>query len=629
MFTKLWLWQPLMGAILQQENNASLEKIYARGIEVSDSYHVNSSLNQQFLMNQICGSRRMCWSLALLCLQEAAQDNIDQAASAHTKSSDGDVLSRLDGNSSDKDSASKEITSHKLQDIQREVFMKIMTTHQSWVQHVIDDASDLCKSLTPRDLVTAKKIFIGTYSPQKTTQESPVHTLLTVKFEENVWPTLRSRGWKVDEKSGVQRKYYSHGGQNYSSIAAVLNAIPKKHPELNPMVNSTISAVQALCKEDDSDVAQVDFDPKNITLSSLKDFLLQYAPLQLIVDRNKPGRIKLHHNTMIGRLSLLKQLHDAVQTADKDLPVDATAVKRNAALSKLIKIDPKSSSLPHPQWTCLHDAVLLRAVAKHGWIDRQSSVNAIANDKNVCWGPPFEVPDVSGEDNPSGSVEQPQGNPSSVLKYNKILTVARRAAAFLNSFKGELREGMTDSVFTELSEKLVKTYSLKNQDEEGVLLDVNEEHLKELILLDKASSEDCEELPSKKALTKRLKKILNALTGKASEAMEEADETQHDCVDTKAATVENHGFALIDQMERSNVLLAEMTRGLLKLTKKSNKQREFAQLIINEIDARIGDMSSFDGKGAPLDTMKKLKEHILVYFNNCKSAVRPAKNVLR
>lgn len=568
----------------------------------------------------------MCWSLALLCLQEAAQDSINQEAAADAKSSDGDVLSRI--GASDKEPHNEE-SSQKLQDAHHELFMKVMMTHQSWVQNVIDDACELCKSSTPRDLVRAKKISIGTYSPQKTPQESPVHTLLSVKFEESVWPTLRSRGWKVDEKAGDQRKSYSHGGQNYSSIAAVLNAIPKKHPELNPMVNSTILAVQALCKEEDRNVVKVDFDPKNVTLSSLKDFLLLYAPLQLIADRNRPGRIKLHHNTMIGRLSLLKQLHVAVKAADKNLPPDATTAERNTALSKLIKVDPKSSSLPHPQWTCLHDAILIRAVAKHGWIDRQASVNAIASDKSICWGLPFEVPNVSEEENSSMPEEQPQGNPPSVLKYSKVLTVARRAAAFLNNLKDELREGMTDSIFTELSEKLVKTYSLKNQDEEGILLNVDEEHLKKLILSDKATSEDCEELPSKKALTKRLRKIITVFTGKASEAIAEADDIQHECTDASAATVKNYGFALIDQMERANVLLAEMTRGLLKLKKKSNKQKEFAELIINEIDARIEDMARCGEKSGLLDSMKKLKEHMFVYYSNCKSAVRPAKNVLR
>jgi hypothetical protein len=212
---------------------------------------------------------------------------------------------------------------------------------------VLSDALAFSKTALPRDKGFTQKVLTGMHSPQKTPTENQVLIQLSLGFEEGVWPALRSRGWKVDDKKGDKHKCYSHNGQSYSSIVAVLNAIPKKHPELMNMINSLITSVRAICKDDQVATPHVEFCPNNMTPNSLMEFLMLFAPLQLLADRNKANRIKLHHNTMIGRMSLLSALHFAVQTADKDLKSDASDAERNHALSKLIKVDSKSS-LPHP-----------------------------------------------------------------------------------------------------------------------------------------------------------------------------------------------------------------------------------------------------------------------------------------
>eukprot|EP00804_Cyclotella_cryptica_P025678 CCRYP_002891-RD/>CCRYP_002891-RD protein AED:0.05 eAED:0.05 QI:284/1/1/1/1/1/17/975/2223 len=572
--------------------------------------------------------KRMCWSLALLCLYEAAQDKINEVSASQSKANSGDVLSRISNDAFDSVVSETGEAPQKLARKKHEAFTRVMKNNSSWASLVLSDAIAFSKTALPRDTDFTKRILTGMHSPEKAQKEHQVQSQLSLGFEEGVWPALRSRSWKIDNKNGDKRKCYLHNGERYSSIVAVLNAIPKKHPELMNMVNSLITSVRAICKEDQTPTSHLDFDPDNLSANSLMEFLMHFAPLQLLADRNKANRIKLHHNTMVGRMTLLNALHMAVKTADKDLSTNASDAERNRALSKLIKVDSKSS-LPHPEWTLLHDSILLRAAAKHGWIDRQSSVNAIISDKSIRWGPPFETQDVAR----SESLDEPDKNTvgkmtSADIKYSQVSRVARRAVTFLSMLKDSLKEGMTTATFSEIQEKLITAYCLIATEGDG--WKINEDHLKESVLLDKRNVDDCEELPSKKALTKRLKKIVTAFTQKTHSDTEEVEDPapESDITDVKAGT-DNHGFALIDQTVRCNTLLAEMTRGLLKLSKKANKQNEYAQLILDEIDSLLDDNTNSGDSKDSIVTMKNLRQHILLYVGNYKSAPRPAKNILR
>lgn len=572
----------------------------------------------------------MCWSLVILCLKEAAQDKINDVVAAASKSSDGDVLSRICEDPSDKESDSKDSSSNELNGKKHEAFKKVLAANESWLDDVLDDALSYAATATPRDKKFTQRILSGTHSPKKTGGESQVQSTLTIKFEEDVWPTLRSRGWKVNEKRGSNNKSYAYNSESFSSIASVLNAIPKKHPELMNMVNSLISSVRALCKEEEDTTtasAPLVVDRKNLTASSLNELLMLFAPLQLLADRTRVNRITLHHNSMVSRMSMVKALHAKVKLADKNLPASATEADRTTALAKLIKVDSKIT-LPHPQWTSLHDAVLLRAAAKHGWVDRKLPLTEINNDKAIQWGRPFES-EAAECDKSNEAEKKPEVDIASDTKYNMVLAVATRATSFLNSFKDELSEGLTAASYNELQEKLVKTYCLTLQDEDGGGFKVDEDHLKKLVLVEEASNEDCEELPSRNALSKRLRKVVSSFINKSNDAQYEEEEVPKDGVNAGAAVKENYGYALIDQTVRSNILLAEMTRGLLKLTKKSNKQKHFADRILSEICGRIDDMTNSGERGDSLAVMKKVKEHIIVYSDNFKSSIRPAKNVLR
>ena len=52
-------------------------------------------------------------------------------------------------------------------------------------------------------------------------------------------------------------------------------------------------------------------------------------------------------------------------------------------------------TLPHPSQKSIHDAFLIHAIAKHGWIDRESSFLAITADVSIMWGWPFDQGNVT------------------------------------------------------------------------------------------------------------------------------------------------------------------------------------------------------------------------------------------
>lgn len=249
---------------------------------------------------------------------------------------------------------------------------------------------------------------------------------------------------------------------------------------------------------------------------------------------------------------------------------------------------------------------------------------------DCSWGPPFETQGVAQNEKQGEPVKNTDCMLASADKnYDTVLRVAGRAVTFLKALKDDLKEGMTTAACSEVQDKLITAYCLTTPDE-GESFMINKDFLKHLILLEKSNGDDGEELPSKKALTKRLKKIVTAFIHKTSNDTQETEDTTLDnpTTDVKAKT-DNHGFFLIDQTERCNTLLAEMTRGLLKLSKKANRQKEFAQLILDEIDSRLDDITNSGDSRDSIVGMENLRQHILLYIGNYKSSSRPAKNILR
>ena len=65
----------------------------------------------------------------------------------------------------------------------------------------------------------------------------------------------------------------------------------------------------------------------------------------------------------------------------------------------------------------------------------------------------------------------------------------------------------------------------------------------------------------------------------------------------------DHGFCVLDQADRNNVLLVEMIRGNLKVKQgtKAQQMKDYTTLIFEEIDQRIKDLSNSEGSDAQIE----------------------------
>ena len=420
--------------------------------------------------------KRMLWALPLLSLLEAAEDDAQEAnrkaeAASKEKQVEGGVLAQAssgdkstdksDDKSSDKTddkgvidvdmedvNESTKPVEKETKDLLEESFKTLLTNNESWTKKAFADAVAYSQSVTSaRDKEHVQKIMDGLHPAKSSSnEENPVKIKLAADFNENVWPALRSRGWKDERKS--KAKGFTHQGKTFKSITAVLDAIPKRHPELTNMTKSLISSVAASCKEADSTAPVAVLDLTNITAKSLKTFLMDCAPLQLLADRKKPKRVNLKR--LLNKLVYINSVHEIVSTSDVSVAKDASIEERNLHLSTLIKINPRTSR-PHPEWTLLHDAILTRAATKHGWIDSNAAVAAVANDKSIRWGPPFEVDSSKAATNDKDDASDSETEKKLQAEYDKLSSTAARAGAYMKALTGTHSENLPAQVMNEVS----------------------------------------------------------------------------------------------------------------------------------------------------------------------------------
>ncbi len=134
--------------------------------------------------------------------------------------------------------------------------------------------------------------------------------------------------------------------------------------------------------------------------------------------------------------------------------------ERNAHLCKLINVHPLSF-LPHPEWTLQHDAVLLRAVVKHGWLDSHATCLAVGNDKSIRWGAPFEISDQSVREDMTQTESAHETDKKSEDQYQYLYNTATRAVTFLQQLDETFVDVMPAPVLNEVS--LLATYDAFSQ----------------------------------------------------------------------------------------------------------------------------------------------------------------------
>jgi hypothetical protein len=602
-----------------------------------------SQLSKPMHLDEI---KRMSWALALVCLQEAAEDDAlekkrKEEAHKKEKPTAGGVLGQAAGASEDTNEVENDVDQAQEdksasdpveKDLAEESFQAFLSENESWVMKALADASAYSKVATSRDKEWVQRIIDGTHNHKTGDKENPVQLKLSAEFNDNVWPALRTRGWK-EESGKAGRKGYVYKGKTLKSISAVLDAVPRYHPELANMVSSLISTVSATCKqnEDPNPASSIDMD--KMTLKSLRSFLMDCAPLQLLVDRKAGNRLTLNKRTL-SQLKYCHSLHEMIASADSNLSSEASIEVRNDMLAKLIKVHPKVSR-PHPDWTPTHDAILIRASAKHGWPDKSSSAMAIANDKSIKWGAPFEATEKAKEEEKQDEADA-EAEEKSKEEFDQLFTVASRAASFLNPLSANFSDAIPAADLNEIRERLITSYALRKDsaEEEESSNDrewkVKEKKLQALLKPKKSKKEaDCEELPPRKKLLKRARKIVLSFMGKDSGI----EEDKEDAVSAKQEedVSANHGFCVLDQKDRNNILLVEMIRGQLKLKQgtKSQKMKDYTALVFEELDQRLKILRSSNGNEAQIQELEKIRKNFQLYVDNSRKSPRAAKNVLR
>ena len=301
---------------------------------------------------------------------------------------------------------------------------------------------------------------------------------------------------------------------------------------------------------------------ENVDMSTLSTFLERYGPFQLLVDRRKTSNRVALHKRLLSVCSLLETASDLVahaSTSDGSMDVNR--------LEKSLSVD-KRSTLPHPLWTTRHDAILIQAIAKHGWIQQNISCRKITNDTSIKWGAPFESSATKNDSNIAGS-----------STLDELVAASNRAADFLNAHHSSLEEikGFNQTL-------VIRTYGLvRPQNGEGHTqhkwtVDMN----KLLPSPSEGGDQENAELPTKKDLVKRAKIVLTK-TGNAA------------AIDKKSPENYEHDYAVLDQSERCNILLAEIMRGVLKTPASSKFVKIMCTAALQEAEERVQRTSSTSG----------------------------------
>lgn len=366
----------------------------------------------------------------------------------------------------------------------------------------------------------------------------------------------------------------------------------------------------------------------NISAESVTTFLDMFSPTQLLVDRRTLKKISFHRK-VLNTCTLMLAAHTFVRQAST-VPGPASTIEK---LACGLAVNSQTGK-PHPSWTSRHDAVLIEAIVKHGWIEHDSSCRAIADDSSIKWGAPFDDGDESNRrPEEKGISRDATAEPDIEL----LRATARGAAEFLNVEQDMIAEtkGFDQS-------QVVKTYGLVvSPDEADSSLSSNRKWVvDDKLLLQNLRSQNATmgtnsgdganaveivdvDVPGKKELLKRAKAIL----AKASFTARQPE---------LKVTVPRHEFSTLDQSNPCNLLLAEIIRGLLRCPISSPKlaakraakylcsiAQSEARRLCDGIKKRNGENDN------EAKELSKITGHIRLVGRTMSSSTRPAKNILR
>lgn len=490
-------------------------------------------------------------------------------------------------------------------------FRAVVNNHKPLLVKVLRDARAYAITNIRRPMEVADR-FISTPNKKKQHAYGQQNAL----FAQNLWPQLKNRGWKVEQQSvdGNMSTKYMYNSHVFKSPESVLMNLPALHPELSAIVEEVQQSMAAMKKRDEeensSQLSLLETD--SISAESLERYLSQFAPLQLIVDRATTQRLHFMRK-LLTACSTLYNAHDIVQQAKASTVVESVV----EGIARSLTID-KRKLLPQPAWTSKHDAVLILAIAKHGWIEHDACCRAITEDKSIKWGSPFDSKAEKSE-----TVAAPKVN------FEQVIGVGNRVAKFFN-VERECLDSLKD-----LSEAhLAKTYGLKkkpvSEENTTATWEVDEDLLREnhggKAVDGPEGDGGMVDLPTKKDLVKRAKALLlNQIklieTAPAPEAA--------------VAEKPDYGYCVLDRDDASNAFLAELIRVLIKVSfNNSGKRRILGKRLmnaaINEAKNRTEDLEGLDPKDTEaIEEMKKIGEHCAFAHRFVQNQPVQSKNVLR
>jgi len=539
--------------------------------------------------------QRMTWAITLLALCEVAKEDAKssakrverQAARKREEERTGDSLAEIGADDKNKPDIEK---------LRRSAFSKLWKSNSRWASLALNEAVKYAESHEPR---AAESNY---------DREAEV----SKAFYSSLWDSLKGRGWKEEETENGS--IFKYDDMKFGSPSAVLNEVIRIHPELANMVVPLLNSIEerrvsADTKENEARSRHLGLQASNVDFDSLLDFLLRYAPLQLFGERRHTKRLPIGRRV----LSSCANMHIAAL-------LSMQARNNGVDLKETLSVDGRST-LPHPLWTLDHDAILIQAIAKHGWVDREKACKRIVKDSSIKWGFPFEA------------VESSKTVKLSDHEAANLRATAERAASFLESGADilEALKGVNRHL-------IIESYGLKHNsigDDEGTnKWVVDEDSLNQASTKDDGAKQvEIADLPTKKDLAKRaklvLQKSLAVLEGGGSNSK------PHSQAASAAVAKENptHGYTVVDQSNRCFILLAEMIRGICRgsLGKAGNQVKLLSSLAFEEAQA-LKDMYSAQATEAGQQRTAELSsiiKQIQLARQSMKVSAIPAKNLLR
>jgi hypothetical protein len=392
--------------------------------------------------------------------------------------------------------------------------------------------------------------------------------------------------------------------------------VVKIHPELSKMVIPLLNSLEqsrlsSSQKEEEARARHVEMSSTNVNFEALMDFLVRYAPLQLLGERRHTKRLP------VGR-RVVSSCHHMYTAA----LLSKRALKDGTELKNILSVDGRSA-LPHPLWTIEHDAILIKAIAKHGWVDREKACRKIVSDPEIKWGYPFELA---------------EGDTKTVIndeEWKDLSATAKRASSFL-----EDSEELLDTLKGFNRHLIIESYGLKHIVEDGVGAGKTKWSVDGELLL-KASNKEVEsalvrevvDLPTKKDLAKRAKLVLQRSVAASEPGSRASTGKSSTTTNGTGKDTSDHGYAVINQGNRCCILLAEMVRGICKgsLTKAGKQVKLLCSLAYEEAVTLKDLFSEKTTEDYPQRAaeMARIVEQIQLARKGMKVSAVPGKNVFR